>query len=299
MAIGSDQVVYHALGPAGGGSRHRTSRSVDGVDPGPMKAYRVAIDTDANTGQAQVVAIGLDHRIWHRIRYSNGTWTSWGLTDPTFQATDVAIGIDAAGNAHLVAVGLDNTVWHRVRYANGGWSPWAYPAGYNGAQMLKATKVAVAVDRTGSLAGQLEPGHHRHRQPALPGHPPAERQLGPGRAAGHRSVGPNRSTWPSRSARHWPAPPSRSGCSRSPPTTATSTRASGPATPGAPWPSPRSAAADPPWPPPAQRTDPAWPSSPTSSRPAQPRIRHPNGDRRTDAGSWRARSEVSGRGRSG
>ena len=154
LAIGADQIVYH-LATDAPGLRPPRFAAVGGVDPGPMLAYRVAIDTDATTGQAQVVAIGLDHRIWHRIRYANGTWTSWGLTDPTFQASDVAIGIDAAGNAHVVAVGLDNTVWHRVRYANGGWSNWAYPPGYNGAQVLKASRVAVAVERTGAGAGGL------------------------------------------------------------------------------------------------------------------------------------------------
>ena len=154
VAIGSDGVVYHTLTrlPGAGVS---SFASINGVDPGAMKAFRVAVDTEPGVGQAQVVALGLDHRVWHRIRYDDGSWTAWGLTDRDFQATDIAVAIDAADLAHVVAVGLDGTVWHRVRYRDGGWSRWAYPSGYNSAITLKATKVAVAAERGGSHDGRL------------------------------------------------------------------------------------------------------------------------------------------------
>jgi hypothetical protein len=127
---------------------------VDGVAPGPMGGYGAAVDTMPALGQAQLAVIGLDHQIWHRIRYDNGTWTPWGLASGSFPADDIAAAVDSDDFAQFVAVAQDHTVWHRARYREGGWTAWGIPAGYAGAQALKATTAAIAIEKTGTAAGR-------------------------------------------------------------------------------------------------------------------------------------------------
>ena len=127
---------------------------VDGVAPGPMGGYGIAVDTMPALGQAQLAVIGLDHQIYHRIRYDNGTWTPWGLAGGPFTATDIAAAIDQDDFAQFVAVASDHTLWHRARYREGGWTNWGIPAGYNGAPALKATTAAIAIEKTGTAAGR-------------------------------------------------------------------------------------------------------------------------------------------------
>jgi hypothetical protein len=150
VAIGANNIVFHATRNLSTGVVSPFT-VVAAPDGGPMGANAAAIDDQPNApGLAQLAVVGLDQHVWHRVWRADGTWGAWSPTDPNLRAIDVGIGVDSTGAAQLVAAqASDGTVWHRMRSASGDWTPWATPAGYDGAPTLRASRVAVAVDRDG------------------------------------------------------------------------------------------------------------------------------------------------------
>jgi hypothetical protein len=120
----------HAVSIAGGKIYH-TIRNADGTWTGwqPLNAGGLTGTTTATSvtdatdgaGNLQVVAV-INGTIYHRIRYTDGTWSEWGNLGP---GTQVSASIDRHANAlHLAAIN-NGTIIHRIRNADGTWTPWA------------------------------------------------------------------------------------------------------------------------------------------------------------------------------
>jgi len=100
-------------------------------------------------GACQLVAIGNDGNIWHRIRNTNGTWTNFatipGLNGAAaFQASKVAIAAMPDGSSQVVAYGSDKNMYLDIRSSTGTWSGWTELAGANGATTFEGPDLAIA-----------------------------------------------------------------------------------------------------------------------------------------------------------
>ncbi|QES51799.1 hypothetical protein DEJ50_32050 [Streptomyces venezuelae] len=106
LAIGLDGIVYHQVRrPDGSWTGFRSPR---GVTTATMGASAIGI-AGTPDGSAQVVAVGLDGRIWHNIRKPDGSWTPFAQIpgpngrDP-FPAGQVRITALRDGSTHVTAV---------------------------------------------------------------------------------------------------------------------------------------------------------------------------------------------------
>ncbi|MET9605198.1 CehA/McbA family metallohydrolase [Streptomyces sp. NPDC006512] len=106
LAIGLDGIVYHQQRrPDGSWSGFQPPR---GVTTPTMGASALGI-AGMPDGSAQVVAVGLDGRIWHNVRKPDGSWTPFAQPpgpngrDP-FPAGQVRITALRDGTAHVTAI---------------------------------------------------------------------------------------------------------------------------------------------------------------------------------------------------
>ncbi|MGW8781391.1 CehA/McbA family metallohydrolase [Streptomyces sp. NPDC055796] len=106
LAIGLDGIVYHQLRrPDGSWTGFRPPR---GVTTPTMGASAIGI-AGTPDGSAQVVAVGLDGRVWHDVRLPDGSWTPFGRIpgpngrDP-FPAGQVHITALRDGTTHVTAI---------------------------------------------------------------------------------------------------------------------------------------------------------------------------------------------------
>ncbi|MFJ5550093.1 CehA/McbA family metallohydrolase [Streptomyces sp. NPDC093225] len=106
LAIGLDGMVYHQVRrPDGSWTGFRAPR---GVTTPTMGASAVGI-AGMPDGSAQVVAVGLDGRVWHDVRRADGSWTPFAqVPGPNgrdgFPAGQVRITALRDGTAHVSAV---------------------------------------------------------------------------------------------------------------------------------------------------------------------------------------------------
>ncbi len=62
--------------------------------------------------------------MYHRIRYTNGTWSPWARLEDPGTATSVGASVDDAANVlHLTAT-IGAQTYHRVRNTGGSWTNW-------------------------------------------------------------------------------------------------------------------------------------------------------------------------------
>jgi hypothetical protein len=147
VGIGLDGNIYHEIRNANGtwtGFQHITG--ADGATYFHGTDVAIAGMPD---GSSQLVAIGNDGNIWHRIRNANGTWTNFqtipGLNGAAaFQASKVAIAALPDGSSQVVAYGSDKNMYLDVRNANGTWSGWTELAGANGDADFQGPDLAIA-----------------------------------------------------------------------------------------------------------------------------------------------------------
>ncbi|MEU5066515.1 hypothetical protein AB0G95_21080 [Streptomyces virginiae] len=106
LAIGIDGIVHHQLRrPDGSWTGFRAPR---GVTTATMGASAIGI-AGTPDGSAQVVAVGLDGRVWHNVRRPDGSWTPFGRIpgpngrDP-FPAGQVRITALHDGTTHVTAI---------------------------------------------------------------------------------------------------------------------------------------------------------------------------------------------------
>ncbi|MEU9704456.1 hypothetical protein [Streptomyces sp. NPDC047981] len=101
-------------------------------------------------GSLQLLAYGLDNRMYHNIRFTNGTWQGWNrvnsdAVDQRFNGGPLAAAGTPDGTMHAVAVDRDGNLLHTLRRPGGSWQEagWAGVADGTG-QVFKAKDVAVA-----------------------------------------------------------------------------------------------------------------------------------------------------------
>lgn len=129
-------IVFESVGVGADGNLWHTIRNPDGTwqpsfglvesqaSGGPSGFQAVSL---AGVGQdAQLVGMGTDQRLWHTIRYYNGSWQpAFGLVEgETAGGPSGFIGVGCAGIGsalEVVGVGNDNKLWWTFRNPDGTW----------------------------------------------------------------------------------------------------------------------------------------------------------------------------------
>ncbi|MER6076135.1 alkaline phosphatase family protein [Streptomyces sp. NPDC001817] len=112
-------------------------------------APRTALTAMPNN-DAQIIAVGLDQRLYHTIYYTGtDTFQPWGPLN--WGASDASIAATATGDVQVVGIGLDGNLYHNIRAANGAWTGFAATA-RNGLASGPIQRAAIAVDSLSSDA---------------------------------------------------------------------------------------------------------------------------------------------------
>jgi hypothetical protein len=99
---------------------------IEGQSGGGPSSF-VHIACGCSDGQSlQVVGLGTDNRLWHTIRFPDGSWQpQFGLVESqsvggpqSFTATSC---VGAGSALHIVGLGSDGQLWHTIRNADGTW----------------------------------------------------------------------------------------------------------------------------------------------------------------------------------
>ena len=177
-----DYMNQNPGGTTTAGPMYHQIRAASGVWSGfqPLNGYQTASHGRAKDmavaslpdGTTQVVIVGLDDGIYHRVRYPNGTWSQFqplaGLgTTSTAQGKRVAIAGLPNGSTQVVIVGIDDTVYHRIRNADGSWTAFGRLNGFGTASPAGARDVAISGQPDGSaqvvIVGMDNGIYHRVR----------------------------------------------------------------------------------------------------------------------------------------
>ncbi|WP_406181751.1 FG-GAP-like repeat-containing protein [Streptomyces sp. NBC_01006] len=140
LGAGTDGNLYHRARFTSG---NWTPFELLKTPGGAPWASRGAAIAGMYNGDAQVISIGGDDRIYHNARFANGAWQGWNPVT-TVKARSVATAAMPNGDMQLVIVGLDGKLYHTVRYLNGNWQAWNTLAGYEGGNGFEASAIAVA-----------------------------------------------------------------------------------------------------------------------------------------------------------
>ncbi|MEU5149179.1 CehA/McbA family metallohydrolase [Streptomyces yangpuensis] len=147
LGFGTDGAMYHCV-------RGRTGTWTPWSRPGgygaaPAFAGPALAITGMPDGSSQILVIGTDGLVRHRLRRPDGSWTGLrtlrGVTAPTMGAGAIGIAGTPDGSARVVAVGPDGRVWHNARRPDGSWTPFAHVPGPNGTDPFPAGQVRVTV----------------------------------------------------------------------------------------------------------------------------------------------------------
>ncbi|MFF2619202.1 glycoside hydrolase domain-containing protein [Kitasatospora sp. NPDC058046] len=143
LGIGLDGRLYHGVRAANGSWSGFAALPDDGT---PATQARRAAIAGLPDGSSQVLTVGSDGNVYHRIRLSDGNWSGFaplpGVGTPTMAAGDVAIAGLPDGSAQVLAIGNDGNVYHETRFSNGSWSGFAPLPGVNSSRMA-AGRVAI------------------------------------------------------------------------------------------------------------------------------------------------------------
>jgi hypothetical protein len=98
------------------------------------------------TGNMHAAAINAAGRLWHTIRFANGSWQPFGdVEGQTGEMGDLSqVAVGAIGPwLHLAAINAAGRLWHTIRFADGSWQPFGDVEGQTG-EMGDLSQVAVA-----------------------------------------------------------------------------------------------------------------------------------------------------------
>ncbi|MET9961230.1 FG-GAP-like repeat-containing protein, partial [Streptomyces sp. NPDC006326] len=141
LGTGMDGKLYHRARYSNG--YWSNWAAINGAAGSSMWASQDEAIAGMPNGDAQVMSIGGDGRIYHNARYRNGSWQGWNPVS-TWSARAVAATGMPSGDLQVVIIGLDGKLYHTARYADGRWQPWNAIEGYQGATGFAASSVAVA-----------------------------------------------------------------------------------------------------------------------------------------------------------
>ncbi|MFE0704811.1 CHAP domain-containing protein [Streptomyces sp. NPDC058872] len=141
LATGKDGNLYH------------TARYADRTWTGwaPLDGYAGAGNFGAKAqaiagmpnGDAQVMAVGNDGRIYHNARFKSGSWQGWTPVGD-WGAQKIAAAGMPDGSLQVLIVGYDGNVYHNIRTVEGTWQGWNAVDGFGGATGFQGKDVAVA-----------------------------------------------------------------------------------------------------------------------------------------------------------
>lgn len=164
VIIGADDdLVYHTLRQANGAWQSTGFQPLTGPGSPVFKARDVAIainDSDADwQGNAQVIANGFDlGDLYHRVRWSNSSWTDFALVPGARGLKTNALAITAGedGNSYVVATATlvdgSSRVMQQVRYSSSNWnSSFATVALAPGVLLSSSSDVALTLTAAGNI----------------------------------------------------------------------------------------------------------------------------------------------------
>ncbi|GAA3378439.1 hypothetical protein GCM10017750_28240 [Streptomyces racemochromogenes] len=141
LATGNDGNLYHTARYTNG------SWSGWAALPGFGGAATFAAKDQAMTGMgngdAHVMAIGNDGKIYQNTRFKSGTWAGWTGVG-SWQAKKIAVAGLPDGSTQTLIVGNDGNVYHAVRAVDGTWSSWNALPGTGTAATFQAGAIAIA-----------------------------------------------------------------------------------------------------------------------------------------------------------
>ncbi|MGY4967585.1 hypothetical protein [Streptomyces sp. 900105245] len=156
VCVGWDGNVYHTLGAGSAGAQTWANFApLDGYGgAGRFSGPDVQI-TGMPNGEAQVVAIGIDSKVYHNIRRADGSWQGWiPIPNQDGLATKVSIAGIPDGSAHVAILSDGGKLLINTRRADGGWSGWMAVPGTNGADSFMGHALSIAAI-TGDATVQL------------------------------------------------------------------------------------------------------------------------------------------------
>src|SRR5918992_371669 len=102
-------------------------------------------------GEAHVCAINAAGRLWHTIRFADGSWQPFGdVEGQTGEMGDLSQDATAGigSDLHVCAVNAAGRLWHTIRFVDGSWQPFGDVEGQTG-EMGDLSEVATAGIATG------------------------------------------------------------------------------------------------------------------------------------------------------
>lgn len=125
VGVGSDQQLWTTARDYGGGWPQPAFEQPPGGagPPGFQDVYGAGV----GNGVFQLIAIGLDGKLWHTLRDGSGNWqpsinpvSGVSAGGPT-AFSDVGCAGDGSGGLNVVGVGSDGQLWHTARRNDGSW----------------------------------------------------------------------------------------------------------------------------------------------------------------------------------
>ncbi|WP_051833392.1 FG-GAP-like repeat-containing protein [Streptomyces katrae] len=147
LGTGLDGKLYHrARFTNGFWSSWEALRGTGGSSTWGSQAEAIA---GMPNGDAQIMSVGTDGRIYHNARFNDGRWQGWNVAS-TWSAKAIAATAMPNGDMQVVIIGLDGKLYHNARYANGNWQGWNGLGGPQGGPYFAASSVAIAGMPNGS-----------------------------------------------------------------------------------------------------------------------------------------------------
>ncbi|MFD3699018.1 CHAP domain-containing protein [Streptomyces sp. NPDC058646] len=141
LATGNDGNLYHtARFPDGTWTGWEALPGYDGAAQFGAKGQAMA---GMPNGDAQLMAIGNDNKIYHNARFQNGSWQGWAPVG-TWSAKKISAAPMPDGSMQVLIVGNDGNVYHSIRSVQGEWQAWNAVSGVGTDATLQAANISVA-----------------------------------------------------------------------------------------------------------------------------------------------------------